>query len=155
MFRFPLLALCVLTVAPLAADDKSDRRSRAAKVALALATPRAKPATAPAPRPGVPGYGSGYSQAVKDNKPLVVFVSCVPWQVEGAVVAKTEGPFAGNAGPAVVVGFPDGERLLVDTTTTCDREKVDAAVKSAQRKIDHKPKDNNKPAAPKPLKWDV
>lgn len=155
MVRFPLLLL-VLCAAPFAGAGEKADRERKAKVALALAGQRAKPvpASAPAPHPAVPAYGTGYARAVEDNRPLVVFVNCSPWEVEGAVVAKTEGPFAGAAGPAVVVGFPIGGRLLIDATLTPDPEKVQAAVKSAQRKIEVPPKEM-KPAAPRPLKWDV
>ena len=156
-----LLALMLLAAAGVVRGDDDQDRARKAKVALALAAP-AKPepvASAPAPRPaGKLPYGDGYRRATVEQKPLVVFVGCDLPRPEGAVAAKAEGPFAGVTGPAVVVGYPVGDRLFVDATISgpaVTPANVQKAVDAAARKIEAQPAPKAMPAAPKPLDWQI
>lgn len=144
-----------------AADDKADRdsRDRKAKAALALAAPHrpAPVAIAPAPRPAPKDYPTGYKDAVKDAKPLVVFVSTrTNWPVDGAECAKME-TFPDVAGPAVVVSFPQGGTLFRDAVLPGepDRKAVEDAVKAAKRKIERPAGKGAPPAAPQPLDWRI
>ena len=138
-----------------------DDRARKAKVALALAgadRPTVA-AAAPAPRPAakIP-YADGYRVATAEQKPLVVFVGCDLPKPQGAVSAKADGPFAGVTGPAVVVGYPVGDRLYVDATISgpaVTPANVQKAVDAAARKIEAQPAPKAMPAAPKPLDWQI
>lgn len=150
-----LAAALVLVGAPAAGADIE--RDRKARVALALAGGGAPAvATAPAPRAVVPkDYPAGHAKAVSDEKPLVVFVGCRgAHQVSGAVVSRVD-EFGDVRGPAVVVGYPVGDRVWIHATLQCpvEQEELDAAVKAASKKI-------NDPAprampAPDPLTWDI
>lgn len=136
-----------------------DDRARKAKVALALAgadRPTVA-AAAPAPRPAakIP-YADGYRRATVEQLPLVVFVGCDGRKPDGAISSKADGPFAGVAGPAVVVGYPRGDRLWIDATLPSPTETdVQKAVDAARRKIDAVPQPKAMPAAPKPLDWQI
>lgn len=145
-----LLALCA---GSLHADDARDRKARAA---LALAsTVRPAVALAPAPRAAVTrDYGAGCKAAAEQEKPLVVFVGCPGNEVAGAVVAKTDSLGEVKA-PAVVVGFPAGDRLFIHATLDCPvtPERLGASVKAAAKKIND-PAPREMPA-PRPLDWDV
>jgi hypothetical protein len=153
-----LLALVVVSLAgPVSAEDR-DRRARAA-LALAAA-PKAPPAAvavAPLPRVAKPkGYAQGHQESRDEQKPLVVFVGMDVVPVDGAIVSKTDAPeFAGVTAPAVVVGYPVGDRLFVERTLSGapTPAEVKAAVRDAARKIDSPAKDM--PAAPKPLDWQI
>ena len=154
-----LLALMLLAAAGVVRGDDDQDRARKAKVALALAAP-AKPepvASAPAPRPaGKLPYGDGYRRATAEQVPLVVFVGCDLPKPAGAISSKADGPFAGVAGPAVVVGYPRGDRLWIDATLPSPTEAdVQKAVEAARRKIDAVPQPKAMPAAPKPLDWQI
>lgn len=145
----------LLTLAGLASADDIDR-DRKARAALALAG--AKPAAvarAPMPRLAPKSYSDGYRVATVDQKPLVVFVGCEAVPVPGAIVAKADS-LGDVTGPAVVVGFPAGGKVLIDATLkgTPKPEDVLAAVKTAAKKIDLTPA-RPLPAAPKPLLWDL
>ena len=136
-----------------------DDRARKAKVALALAgadRPTVA-AAAPAPRPaGKLPYGDGYRRATAEQVPLVVFVGCDLPKPAGAISSKADGPFAGVAGPAVVVGYPRGDRLWIDATLPSPTEAdVQKAVVAARRKIDAVPQPKAMPPAPKPLDWQI
>jgi len=135
--------------------DEQGERERRAKVALALAAKPSAVAVAPPPRPAAKTYPQGYSAATKQQQPLVVYVGCEAQPVPGAVVAKADAPFAGVHGPAVVVAFPVGDKLLIDATVPPDAAKVEMAVKAAQRKIDVPVLPQRMPAAPKPLSWNL
>jgi hypothetical protein len=161
LFTSPLVQLLALlavffgTARSTAQDTKeiSDQRSRAARVALALAAKPPVP-TAPAPRAAVRTYPAGYARATADAQPLVVYVDChhAP-EVEGAVTARAE-QFAGVTGPAVVVSFPKGDTLFIDSVQQGqpDAARVRAAVHNAARKIDM-PTPKTIAPAPKPLDW--
>lgn len=138
----------------LTASDDRDERDRAARVALALAAKPA-PTRAPAPRPVPKNYRDGYKAATVDQVPLVVFVACQPKQIAGAHVTKVDA-LGDVTGPAVVVGFPIGERLFIDATLQGDPTQADVtkAVEAARRKIEVPPA-KRMPAAPKPLSWDL
>lgn len=144
-----LVLLASALVAP--ADDSRERRAR---VALALSARPPSPAAAPAPRPAAKSYPDGHAKAIERAEPLVVFVGCQSWPVEGAIVARAEAPFAGVRGPAVVVGYPTGDRLYIDSTLPPDPARVAEAVRAAQKKIEAPPA-KHMPPAPKPLNWDL
>jgi hypothetical protein len=110
-FHGPRLAIAAIVLCLLAVfargDDKSNRdaRDRKARAALALASTHANgspglpgPAVAPMPRVAAQSYAAGYTEAVADVQPLVVFVSCPVEPVAGAIVAKSES--ASRASPA-------------------------------------------------------
>lgn len=147
--------MVVVIAGTLSADDKSRERERAARVALALAVVPPGPNRAPPPRPAPKSYPEGYRAATADQLPLVVFVACQPKSVDGAVVAKVDA-FGDVTGPAVVVGFPVGDRVYIDATLKGDpsRTEVEKAIEAARRKIELPPA-KKMPAAPKPLSWDL
>lgn len=153
-----LLALMLLAAGIVRGDDDQDR-ARKAKVSLALAAPaRPEPvATAPAPRVAAKlPYGDGYRRATAEQVPLVVFVGCDLPKPAGAISSKADGPFAGVAGPAVVVGYPRGDRLWIDATLPSPTEAdVQKAVEAARRKIDAVPQPKAMPPAPRPLDWQI
>ncbi len=149
-----LIALAFLCIAlTVTADDQ--QRERKARVALALAGKPTTTALAPAPRPASKTYPAGYKAATIDQMPLVVFVSCTPLPVDGAIVARAD-VLGDVTGPAVVVGFPVGQKLFIDTTLKGEpkAEDVKRAVEAAQRKIELPPA-KAMPAAPRPLNWDL
>ena len=156
--RVLLALLLLLCLSPLFARGADTERDRKARVALALAgtTTAPKIAAAPAPRVVVPkDYATGHAQAVSAEKPLVVFVGCNRAHlVTGAIVSRVE-EFGDVVGPAVVIGYPVGDRVMIHATLQCpvaDAD-LDAAVKAASKKI------NDPPAkampAPKPLDWEI
>jgi hypothetical protein len=144
------LLLALLAPAFARADDARDRDARAA---LALAAAKSAVSTAPAPRVAAQGYAKGYAAAVADGAPLVLFVGTPSWPVPGAVTAKA-GTFPDVTAPAVVVSYPKGSRMFLDSTVDPDHAKVAAAVRAAQRKIDTPPAKGSAPA-PKPLDWNL
>lgn len=150
-----LFALLALALVASADDAERDRRARAA-LALAGAKPRAAQgvACAPMPHPAPVTYPEGYRAATDEQVPLVVFVRCETVPVEGAVVARAE-TLGDVTGPAVVVGYPVGSKVLIEATLagTPDPTKVKEAVRKAHGKIDA-PATKDVPA-PRPLKWDL
>lgn len=152
--------LLVLSAGRVAGVEPEPDRGRKVRVALALSAGGggAAAATAPAPRAaaGRLAYPEGYAKATLDQAPLVVFVGCDGHRVEGAVVARADA-LGDVRGPAVVVGFPRGDRVFVDATLPCpvDAGKLDAAVRAAARKIEGTPPAKPMPAAPVPLDWQI
>lgn len=152
-----VLALASLT-GSLSADDKDKAdRDRKARVALALAgTGKAVAvATAPAPHAKVTSYPEGYAKATADVQPLVVFVGLPMVPVKGAVVAQAD-TFAGVEAPAVVVGYPVADRLMIHATLKggdVTPAAVQKASDAAGKKIDAPPAKDM--PAPKPLDWSV
>ena len=151
------VAVIVLCAAAVLARGADQDRDRAARVALALAgSAPGKPAVAvaPMPRPKLPLlYSDGYAKAADEEKPLVVFVGCPgDHGAPGAIVSRAE-TFADVVPPAVVVGYPVGDRLFVHATLPCPvpQAKLDAAGAAASKKI------NDPPArampAPAPVDW--
>jgi len=136
-----LVIVAIIGIAGLASgDDKADRDRRAkaaVAVAKAIGDHSPKVVVAPAPRKTEPkSYATGGKEAILDQSPLVVYVSCEGPKVEGAITcfvsAKT---FGEVTGPAVVIGYPVGDRLLIEKTLPCPvpaadlRKAVDAAAK--------------------------
>ncbi len=143
------------------ADDREDR-DRKARAALALTVPSVAPkavATAPAPKAKSVAYGDAYKRASAEQQPLVVYVGTPMEPVPGAVVSWTDS-FGDTKGPAVVVGYPVGDRLYVHATLpgAPSAEAVQREVKAAAKKSDPKPMPPGavKDApAPKPLDWNI
>lgn len=158
------ILLVALLVAGTACGSDDPATQRKVKVALAIAEAGATSkratavAVAPAPRPATPkDYPTAHAKSIEDAKPLVVFVGCDAHAIPGAVVSKTEGDSLGSTrGPAIVVGFPQGDRLYVDSVLKypASDEKLADAVKAAGKKIDQRPK-QQMPTAPKPLDWQI
>ncbi len=152
MHRFAILALLLLPLAA-SADDASER-DRRARAALALSKAESV-AVAPAPRAALPKcYAKGHKEACADTLPLVVFVGCDLHPVEGAVVAKWDS-YPGVKSPAVVVGYPVGDRIVQDSVIACPAQagELKRAVKSAAGKsADVQPMPSQK-IAPVPLDW--
>lgn len=155
--RLALAALALLVPSVFARGAEPDR-DRAARAALALAgapaAPKAALAVAPMPRPKLAlSYADGYAKAAADDKPLVVFVGC-PGEhtAAGAVVSRAE-RFADVVPPAVVIGYPVGDRLYVHVTLQCPvaAEQLAAAVKAAAKKISDPPA--KAMPAPAPIDW--
>ncbi|HEY1188580.1 MAG TPA: serine protease [Gemmata sp.] len=157
MVRSGLIFCAVLlaTVPALRADDVHAARDRKARAALALASAGPSAVVAPAPRPVVPkDYATGYRAAAAAEKPLVVFVGCAGHDAPGAVVSYVA-QLADVKGPAVVVGFPVGDRLFIHATMSCPvgEAQLQQAIRAATKKInDPAPKEL---PAPRPLNWDV
>lgn len=156
-----LLGLAALAgcVPKVAADDRADRE-RKVKVALALSGTDfhgpSKPvvATAPPPRAQEPKpYAAGYERSVAEHIPLVVYVGCTGPRIEGAATVRTEN-YPGVAAPAVVVGYPQGDRLIQDRTlpATATPEEIRRAAADALKKVPQ-PLPKDKPVAPAPLNW--
>ncbi len=141
-----LLASCLailLSGPPARGQDKSEFEFKA-KAALAIAKARSKvTSAAPAPHEAGPmKYDSGYQRSVADQKPLVVFVRCEPVKCEGAICSKYDADTFGEyKAPIVVVGFPPGGRLSIDSTLKCpaSQSDIEKAVRSAAKKIDTAP----------------
>lgn len=157
--KFALVALAVFA-GQLRAEDSREDRDRRARAALALTAPSApKVAAAPAPKPKSVAYADGYKRASVEQQPLVVYVGCPVEPVPGAVVSWA-GEFRDVKAPAVVVGYPVGDRLYVHATLPgCPPAKeVAAEVKSAAKKCDPKPmppREVKDAPAPKPLDWQI
>lgn len=155
------LVYLILSAAWSRGDDDRTRRARVA-LALAAGPGGAEAVTlAPPPRPAAArpkDYASGYREATRDGKPLVVYVGTAKSaEVPGAVVAKVDAPeFAGAKGPAVVVGYPSGGRVLVDAVlpAPADPAELEKVVKTAGKKIENI-SPAKLPAAPKPLDWQI
>lgn len=141
------------------ASDKQTQRDRDAKAALALALAAKKSATSVAPRPhdagGLISYSLGYEKVVAEQKPLVVFVSCQGHKVDGAVVSFAK-KLDGVDKPSVVVGYPQGQKIFIDSTIDCHvaPEAINKAVAKASKKIDVPPGKCGQ-VAPKPADWKV
>lgn len=149
-----LATLCVLMLAGgVTADEKTDR-DRKARVALALAGGKPATATAPAPRAKAADYPEGYRKATADVQPLVVFVGLPARPVVGAVVAQAD-TFAGVTAPAVVIGYPVADRLMISVTLqgAPTGEQVQLAADTAAKKIDAPPAKDL--PAPRPLSWNL
>lgn len=123
----------------------------------------ASPAVAPAPREARLTYAAGYKRATLDQMPLVILVNCEMPAPADAVVSRTT-CFGDTCGPAVIVGFPVGGRLYVDSKLTgkdVTQERVDAAVESAAKKIEVPAKEmpgagvKGKEALPVPLDYQI
>ena len=149
-----LATLCVLMLAGgVTADEKTDR-DRKARAALALAGGKPLPQTAPAPRAKAADYPEGYRKATADVQPLVVFVGLPARPVVGAVVAQAD-TFAGVTAPAVVIGYPVADRLMISVTLqgAPTGEQVQLAADTAAKKIDAPPAKDL--PAPRPLSWNL
>lgn len=177
--RGPRLAFAVVAIIGLAmlacvcraksADDPQADRERRAKAAIAVArslpganakAALAGPNVAPAPRAVPPkDYATGHREMLIDQMPLVIYVSCDGPKIDGAITCSTKNDTFGTVkGPAVVVGYPQGDRLRVDKVLNCPAKPDDVAkaVKDASRKIDAKGgSDKQMPAAPKPLNLQI
>lgn len=158
LFRFTAVVVCLLVAALVGRADDKAALDRKAKAILALSAPKAKTQTAPSPRAVEPrDYSSGHAKAMVTQKPLVVFVGCDVVPCEGAICSKVEGKTFGHVtGPAVVVGYPQGQTLYIDSTHPCpaDPESLQRAVRAAAKKIDHPPT-QTMPEAPKPNEWKI
>ena len=154
------VAVAVLASAGLAkADEKSDR-DRKIRIALALAEAEAsaakakiaagKPELAPQPRVvGLVGYGKGYEQSTEDHVPLVVYVGCDGPKIDGAATVRVES-FPDVTGPAVVVAYPAGNRVVTDRVfkgKPTDAE-LQKATNDARKKMDTKHMPAGKPLPP-------
>ena len=161
MIRYFLAVLLVGVFLSLVHADDREERDRRARAILALTTTKTKKAAtiAPAPRSvEIRDYPAGYTKATRDTKPLVVFVGCKAHPVEGAIVSHIEADaFGETKAPAVVVGYPVGDRLLVEAALKCPTDKADLAraVKAAAGKIPTPMVPAEKPVAPKPLSWKI
>lgn len=147
------------TLAAASADDQT-QRERDAKAALALAAAvKRTTVTAPLPREaGAPvSYPVGYERSISAQLPLVVFVNCKGHRVEGAVVCEVKGrEFKDVPGPAVVVGYPQGKSLYIDSTMACPVAPaiLKKAIDNASKKIDT-PAGKDTKQAPVPKDWRV
>jgi hypothetical protein len=107
------------------ADDSATLRARAA-LALAFAPADTKP----------PTYAEQYAKALKDGKPLLVWVGQPVRPVIGCVAVRLD-EFPGVGPEAVVVGVPTGRTLRrVDLPGKPTDAAVKAAVRAAQREPD-------------------
>ncbi len=124
-----------------------------AKALIALSKAKGgRTATAPAPK----DYPAGYKAATADQVPLVVFVGCDVVPVVGSVACKCDAPSFGEAkAPSVVVGYPVGEKLMIDTTIPGQgtETEVKKAVEKAARKIGDVPA--RPMPAPAPADWQI
>lgn len=168
LFTLAALALLLLAAAPLfGADDPAVNRKVKAALAIAEAEAKGKqrsaaatgPSVAPAPRAIVPkDYATGHKESVVDQAVLVVYVACDGPKVDGAIVcvAKAE-TFGEVKGPAVVIGYPQGDRLYVERVlpAPADDDKLKAAVKEAGKKINGKGPARQMPQSPRPLDWQI
>lgn len=111
-----VLAL-ILTPAAHPSPDAARLRARAA---LALAFADAKP----------PTYPEQYARAVKEGKPLVVWVGQPIRPMSGCVTVGCDS-FPAAEAPAVVVGLPTGDGKLA--RVDLPGEPTDAAVRGAVR----------------------
>lgn len=74
-------------------------------------------------------YNQMRSQAVKDGKPLLVFVKCQPRKVEGTLSCRWDGFPIDTDG--IVVGLPNGSDLIQGSTLSSGAS--DAAIKQAAK----------------------
>jgi hypothetical protein len=156
--------LSLLLLAAVAGSVSADGdRERRVRVALALSGSRpaaSSVAVAPPPRAVVPkpalAYADGYRLAAADQLPLVVFVGCEGRLTQADAVTTRVDTFGTVKSPAVVVGFPRGDRLFIDTVLNCPVREAEltAAVKTAAKKIDQNPAKMSPPAPP-PLDWQL
>lgn len=159
---FAWVAVALLVLAGVARADEKEDRDRKARAALALSAPIAVPkavATAPAPKAKSVAYGDAYKRASAEQQPLVVYVGTPMEPVPGAVVSWTDS-FGDTKGPAVVVGYPVGDRLYVHATLrgAPTAEAVQREVKAAAKKADPKPmppREVKDAPAPQPLDWHI
>lgn len=161
--RIPLIAwvaAAALLFAGAARADEREDRDRKARAALALTASSApKVATAPAPKAKSVAYADGYKRASAEQQPLVVYVGTPMEPVPGAVVSWAE-TFGDTKAPAVVVGYPVGDRLYVHATLpgAPSAEQVQREVKAAAKKADPKPmppREVKDSPAPRPLDWQI
>ncbi len=154
-----LLLICVALIGPVTmavAGELAEADKAKALIALSKAK-GGRAATAPAPHAPAPkDYPAGYKAATADQVPLVVFVGCEVQPTPNAVACKCDAPSFGTAkAPAVVVGYPVGERLMIDTTIAGQgtETEVKKAVEKAAKKIGDVPA---KPMpAPAPADWQI
>ncbi len=111
--------ILALTLVP-AAEPAPDAARLKARAALALAFADAKP----------PGYPEQYAKAVREGKPLVVWVGRPVRHLDGCVCVGCDS-FPGVGSPAVVVGLPTGDGRL--RRVDLPGEPTDAAVRAAVR----------------------
>lgn len=152
------VVLSLLAAEARAGDEKQPDRDRKARAALALAAAAKVPAptAAPTPRVGVKDYAAGHAASLLDQRPLVVFVGCDVQRCEGAHCAKVDGDSFGHVkGPAIVVGYPQGQKLFIETTLPFPAAPAELkrAVDAAARKID--PPAKRMPPAPAPDSWRI
>jgi hypothetical protein len=155
MKRFAILAL-VLLPALATADDARDRKARAA-LALAKSADPTAAAVAPMPRPAKPkDYAKGHKQAADEQLPLVVYVGCDLAPVEGAVACQWDS-YPGVKGPAIVVGYPVGDRIVQDAVLACPAPagELKKAVKCAAGKCQDVKPMPGRVVAPAPLDWQI
>jgi hypothetical protein len=84
--------------------------SQQAAAALALAS-------AQAPAASWEAYALAHCQALKEDKPLVVFVRLPAYEIGGCVCCSMS-DFPDSEGPCVVIGIPDGKGDF-DRIATC------------------------------------
>ena len=155
------LLMLFLAAGTSSGDDRDVKRKVDVALALAKAEALAKTSVvsiAPIPREAKKDYAAGHSESIRDSRPLVVFISCPQRRVEGAVTSHTDAAeFAGVTGPAVVVGYPVGDRLFVEGSLPCpyDDAKLQLVIGAAAKKIDAKGPAKAMPTAPKPLDWQI
>lgn len=161
--RIPLfawVAAAALLFSGLARADEKEDRDRKARAVLALTAPASpKVAAAPAPKAKSVAYGDAYKRASAEQQPLVVYVRTPMEPVPGAVVSWADS-FGDTKGPAVVVGYPVGDRLYVHATLpgAPTAEAVQREVKAAAKKADPKPmppREVKDSPAPRPLDWQI
>jgi hypothetical protein len=110
----------VLALTLLPAHPSQDAVRLRARAALALAFADAKP----------PTYPEQYARAVRENKPLVVWVGQRARTIDGCVTVGCDS-FPGVGPPAVVVGLPTGDGKLA--RVDLPGKPADAAVRGAVR----------------------
>jgi hypothetical protein len=110
----------VLALVLLPTHPSQDAVRLKARAALALAFADAKP----------PTYPEQYARALKEGKPLVVWVGQPTRKVDGCVTVGSDS-FPGIGSPAVVVGLPTGDGKLA--RVDLPGEPTDAAVRVAVR----------------------
>lgn len=141
-----------------AADDKAKRERKAAAALALAASAKTTAAKAPAPHKAGPcEYADGHARSLLDQKPLVVFVGCEVQACEGAICSTVKGHnFGAVQAPAIVIGFPRGQTLYIDSTLACPASAADLnkAIRNASKKIDV-PLAKPMPQAPAPATWHV
>lgn len=155
MKRFLVLAALFCLPAFAHADAETELRVR---VALALAAAN-KPAEPPAPAPpdkpqNVADYFVAYAQAVKEGKPLVVYVRQTSAPVEGCIVCEVNVLFWEVGPTGCVCSVPDGKGEMVYTATselkgTPTAAQIQTAIKAAQASV--KAAGEKEKAAPVPV----
>jgi hypothetical protein len=163
-----LILLALLSLPAVASADDAERldRERRVKCALLLAgksCPDGGALThiAPPPREMPLSYAAAYQRAVEQGKVLVIYVGCRGRHpidpIEGCVVAMAP-TLAGYKSGTILVAYPaQGGALCVQESLKCEdhgTEKVTAAVKDAQGKVEKKPAQGVK-VVPRPLLWNL